>query len=73
MTINIGVVTLGPRYIANIHYTLPNHSSNVVSSQREHKFATIIYSLHAYMDKWKNLFYEMKGEVGMSRHEKERH
>ena len=24
------------------------------------------------MYKWKNLFYEMKGDVGMSHHEKER-
>ena len=27
---------------------------------------------HSYVDKWKNHFYEMKGDVGMSLHEKER-
>ena len=26
----------------------------------------------SYIDKWKNNFYEMKGDVGMSLHEKER-
>ena len=28
--------------------------------------------LYFYLYKWKNLFYEMKGDVGMSLHEKER-
>ena len=27
---------------------------------------------HTYVYKWKNHFYEMKGDVGMSLHEKER-
>ena len=27
---------------------------------------------NAYINKWKNHFYEMKGDVGMSVHEKER-
>ena len=30
------------------------------------------YSHGAYINKWKNHFYEMKGGVGMSLHEKER-
>ena len=32
----------------------------------------VLYCILLYIYKWKNHFYEMKGDVGMSLHEKER-
>ena len=54
-------------------YNLPLDRQVVFSSYPNMDFSFSLFSPHyyAYNNKWKNHFSEMKGDVGMSVHEKE--
>ena len=60
-----------PRHVCTERVTVFGlYKEILLINKRQAGHACALFLLLIY--KWKNYFYEMKGDVGMSRHEKER-